>query len=78
MSSGIGFITSTISAILFVLVIEYIEVMPIDNNRFMIDKGEVQDEEELRIIYITAYPLPIIEFNSLSSLALTTSGTGSP
>ena len=27
---------------------DYIEVMPIDNNRFMIDKGEVQDEEELR------------------------------
>ncbi len=22
--------------------------MPIDNNRFMIDKGEVKDEEELR------------------------------
>ncbi len=27
---------------------DYIEVMPIDNNRFMIDKGEVKDEEELR------------------------------
>ena len=27
---------------------DYIEVMPIDNNKFMIDKGEVQDEEELR------------------------------
>lgn len=27
---------------------DYIEVMPIDNNRFMIDKGEVRDEEELR------------------------------
>ncbi|MDC9471194.1 PHP domain-containing protein, partial [Clostridioides difficile] len=27
---------------------DYIEVMPIDNNRFMIDKGEVKDEEELK------------------------------
>ncbi|MFR3071531.1 MAG: PolC-type DNA polymerase III [Paeniclostridium sp.] len=27
---------------------DYIEVMPIDNNRFMIEKGEVKDEEELR------------------------------
>ena len=27
---------------------DYIEVMPIDNNRFMIDKGEVEDEGELR------------------------------
>lgn len=27
---------------------DYIEVMPVDNNRFMIDKGEVSDEEELR------------------------------
>ncbi|WP_343343268.1 PolC-type DNA polymerase III [Terrisporobacter petrolearius] len=29
---------------------DYIEVMPIDNNRFMIDKGEVKDEEELRAL----------------------------
>ena len=29
---------------------DYIEIMPIDNNRFMIDKGEVNDEEELRDI----------------------------
>lgn len=27
---------------------DYIEVMPIDNNRFMLDKGEVEDEDELR------------------------------
>ena len=27
---------------------DYIEVMPIDNNKFMIEKGEVKDEEELR------------------------------
>lgn len=27
---------------------DYIEVMPTDNNRFMIEKGEVKDEEELR------------------------------
>lgn len=27
---------------------DYIEVMPIDNNRFMIDKGEAKDEDELR------------------------------
>ncbi|MEG1311586.1 MAG: PolC-type DNA polymerase III, partial [Romboutsia sp.] len=26
---------------------DYIEVMPIDNNRFMLDKGEVSDKEEL-------------------------------
>ena len=29
---------------------DYIEVMPIDNNRFMIEKGEVKDEEELRYL----------------------------
>lgn len=29
---------------------DYIEIMPIDNNRFMIEKGEVKDEEELRDI----------------------------
>ncbi len=29
---------------------DYIEIMPIDNNRFMIEKGEVNDEEELRDI----------------------------
>ena len=29
---------------------DYIEVMPIDNNRFMIEKGEVKDEEELEYI----------------------------
>ena len=27
---------------------DYIEVMPIDNNRFMINNGEVKDEDELR------------------------------
>ena len=27
---------------------DYIEVMPIDNNKFMIEKGEVKDEEELK------------------------------
>ncbi len=27
---------------------DYIEIMPIDNNRFMLDKGEVSEEEELR------------------------------
>lgn len=29
---------------------DYIEVMPIDNNRFMIDNGEVEDEDELKEI----------------------------
>ena len=29
---------------------DYIEIMPIDNNKFMIDKGEVNDAEELRDI----------------------------
>ncbi|HSQ33855.1 MAG TPA: PolC-type DNA polymerase III, partial [Peptostreptococcaceae bacterium] len=29
---------------------DYIEIMPIDNNRFMIEKGEVKDEDELRDI----------------------------
>ncbi|MGL4911659.1 MAG: PolC-type DNA polymerase III [Romboutsia sp.] len=27
---------------------DYIEIMPTDNNKFMIDKGEVEDREELR------------------------------
>ena len=27
---------------------DYVEVMPIDNNRFMIDKGEVEGEEEFK------------------------------
>ncbi|MEG1408772.1 MAG: PolC-type DNA polymerase III [Terrisporobacter sp.] len=27
---------------------DYIEIMPVENNRFMIDKGEVEDKEELR------------------------------
>ena len=27
---------------------DYIEVMPIDNNRFMIENGEVLDEYELK------------------------------
>lgn len=29
---------------------DYIEVMPIDNNRFMIDNGDVEDEDELKEI----------------------------
>lgn len=29
---------------------DYIEIMPVDNNKFMIDKGEVNDIEELRDI----------------------------
>ncbi|MGL5694497.1 MAG: PolC-type DNA polymerase III, partial [Peptostreptococcaceae bacterium] len=29
---------------------DYIEIMPVDNNQFMIDKGEVNDAEELRDI----------------------------